>query len=199
MRRRTGEEPIPEGERTQAEEALQARLLSEASVRELAGVMEHVGRLTQTEVTRGEVLHDAVQRLGVLEQKNKSLRDIVCDIVASAELARQSTSRLEQRINDPEEGRRRQATTNLVDERRTEGQQIPIGQAHVSHGVESGGVRLDTPRRDSQMEEPGGAMGLTCEEAAVVDKLMLEPDEIERKREAEARGLDWVPPSEFAV
>ncbi|GBG76248.1 hypothetical protein CBR_g21996 [Chara braunii] len=46
MRRRTGEEPMPEGERTQVEEGLQARLLSNASVRELVGVMEHVRRLT---------------------------------------------------------------------------------------------------------------------------------------------------------
>ncbi|GBG86999.1 hypothetical protein CBR_g44454 [Chara braunii] len=54
MRRRTGEEPMPEGERTQAEEGLQARLLYDASVRELVGVMEHVRRLMQTEVARGE-------------------------------------------------------------------------------------------------------------------------------------------------
>ncbi|GBG85567.1 hypothetical protein CBR_g40205 [Chara braunii] len=199
MRRRTGEEPMPEGERTQVEEGLQVRLLFGASVRELAGVMEHVRRVTQTEVVRGEVLHDAVQRIGVLEQENKGLRDMVRDLVASAEQARQSTSRLEQRITDLEEGPRRQATTDLVDERRTEGQQIPIGYAQVTHEVEPRGVRLDIPRRDSQTEGPLGAMGMTCEEAAVVDKLMLEPNEIERRREGEARGLDWVPPSELAV
>ncbi|GBG78018.1 hypothetical protein CBR_g25952 [Chara braunii] len=199
MRRRTGEEPTPEGERIQEEERLQARLLYDASVRELAGVMEHVRRLTQTEVARGEVLQDAVQRIGALEQENKGLRDMVRDLVTSAEQVRQSTSRLEQRITDLEEGQRGQATTGLVDERRTEEQQIPIIQAHVSHEVEPGGVRLGTPRRDSQTEEPHRAMGMTCEEAAVVDKLMLEPDEIERRREEEARGLDWVPPSELAV
>ncbi|GBG87556.1 hypothetical protein CBR_g45614 [Chara braunii] len=85
MRRWTGEEPMLEGERTQSEEGLQARLLSEASVRELAGVMKHVRKVTQIEVARGEVLHDAVQRIGVLEQENKGLRDMVHNLVASEE------------------------------------------------------------------------------------------------------------------
>ncbi|GBG80559.1 hypothetical protein CBR_g31019 [Chara braunii] len=107
MRRWTGEEPMPEGERTQAEVGLQARLLSEASVRKLAGVMEHVRRLTQIEVARGEMLHDAVRRIGVLEQENMGLRDMVHNLVTNAEQARQSTSRLEQRITDVEEGHRR--------------------------------------------------------------------------------------------
>ncbi|GBG61246.1 hypothetical protein CBR_g19778 [Chara braunii] len=177
MRRRTGEEPMLEGER----------------------MMEHVKRITQTEVTRGEVLQDVVQRIGSLEQENRGLRDMVRNLVTSAEQARQSTSRLEQRITDLEEGQRRQATTDLVDERRTERQQTSIGQAHVSHEVEPRGVRLDIPHRDSQTKESLGGIGMTCEEAAVVDKLMLEPDEIERRREAEARGLDRVPPSELAV
>ncbi|GBG86114.1 hypothetical protein CBR_g41017 [Chara braunii] len=163
------------------------------------GVMEHVRRLTQTEVARGEVLQDVVQRVGALEQENRGPRDMVHDLVTSAEQARQSTSRLEQRITDLEESQRYQATTGLVDERRTERQQIPIGHAHVAHDVEPGGVRLDIPRRDSPTEEPLGAMGMTCEEVAVVYKLMLEPDEIERRREAEARGMDWVPPSELVV
>ncbi|GBG92495.1 hypothetical protein CBR_g55768 [Chara braunii] len=199
MRRRTGEDPMLEGERTHAEEELQARLLSDASVRELVGVTEHVKRLAQTEVARGEVLQDAVQWIGALERENRGLRDTVRDLVTSAERARQSTSRLEQRITDLEGSRRRQATTDVVNERRTKEQQIPLGQTHVSHEVEPGGVRLDIPRRDSPTEEPLGAMGMTCEEAAVVDKLMLEPDEIERRRGAEARGLDWVSPSESAV
>ncbi|GBG75366.1 hypothetical protein CBR_g19995 [Chara braunii] len=199
MRRRTGEENMPEDERTQAEEGLQVRLLSDASVRELVGVMEHVRRLTQTEVARGEVLQGAVQRISALERENRGLRDTVRDLVTSAERARQSTSRLEQRITDLEESRRRQATTDVVDERRTEEQQIPIRQAYVSHEVEPGGVRLDIPQRDSRTEEPLGAMGMTCEEAVVVDKLMLEPDEIERRREAKARGMDWVPPSELTA
>ncbi|GBG61777.1 hypothetical protein CBR_g23737 [Chara braunii] len=190
---------MPEGERTQAEEGLQARLLSDASVRELVGVMEHVRRLTQTEVARGEVLQGAVQRIGALERENRGLRDTVRDLVTSSEQARQSTSRLEQRITDLEERRRRQATTDVVDERRTEEKQIPIRQAYISHEVEPGGARLDIPQRDSRTGEPLGAMGMTCEEATVVDKLMLEADEIESRREAEARGLDWVPPSELAV
>ncbi|GBG72875.1 hypothetical protein CBR_g12595 [Chara braunii] len=161
--------------------------------------MKHVRRLTQTEVMRGEVLHDAVQRIGVIEQKNRGLRDVVRDLVVGTKQARQSTSRLEQRNTDLEEGQRRQAMTDLVDEMRTEGQQVSIRQAHVSHGVEPGGVRLDIPRRDSHTEKPLGAMGMTCEEAAVVDNLMLEPDKIERRRKPEAHGLDWVPPSELAV
>ncbi|GBG86239.1 hypothetical protein CBR_g41143 [Chara braunii] len=171
-RRRTGEDPMSEGERTQAEEGLQARLLCGASVRELAGMMEHVRRVTQTEVKRGEVLQDAVQRIGALERENRGLRGTVRDLVTSAERARQSTLRLEQRIT-------------------------PRGELEASgHGRS---VRLDIPQRDSQTEEPLGAIRMTCEEAAVVDKLMLEPDEIKRRREAEARGLDWVPPSELAV
>ncbi|GBG92384.1 hypothetical protein CBR_g55291 [Chara braunii] len=89
MRRQTGEELMPEGERTQAEEGLQARsLLSEASVRELASVMEHVKRGTQTEVAREKELHDAVQRIDVLEQENRGLRDMVRDLVTSAQQAR---------------------------------------------------------------------------------------------------------------
>ncbi|GBG83291.1 hypothetical protein CBR_g37002 [Chara braunii] len=199
MRRRTGEEPTPEGERTQVEEGLHARLLSDTSVRELVGVMEHVGRLTQTEVAQGEVLQGAVQRIGALERENRGLRDTVRDLVTSAEWARQSISRIEQRITDLEESRSRQATTDVVDGRKTEEQRIPIGQAYVSHEVEQGGVRLDIPRRDSPTEESLGAMRMTCEEAAVVDKLMLEPDEIQRRGEAEAQGLDWVPPSKLAV
>ncbi|GBG80455.1 hypothetical protein CBR_g30918 [Chara braunii] len=137
---------MPEGERIQAEEGLQARLLSNASVRELAGVMEHVRRITQTEVAQGEVLQDAIQRIGTLEQENKGLRDMVRDLIISAGQAKQSTSRLELRITDLEEGRRHQTTTDVVDERRTEEQQIPIRQADVSHEIKSGGVRLDTPR-----------------------------------------------------
>ncbi|GBG73233.1 hypothetical protein CBR_g12950 [Chara braunii] len=140
------------------------------------------------EVARGEVLQDAVQRISTLEQVNKGLRDMVRDLVASVEQARQSTSILEQRITDLEEGQKRQATIGLVHERRTEVQQAPIGQANVPHEVERGGMRLDTPRRDSRTEEPLRAMGMTCEEAAVVDKLMLEPDEIKRWREAKACG-----------
>ncbi|GBG79543.1 hypothetical protein CBR_g29690 [Chara braunii] len=106
---------MPEGERIQAEKELQARLLSDASVQEL-------GRLTQTEVARGEVLQAAVRRIGALEQENKGLRDTVRGLVTSAEQARQTTSRLEQRVTDLEESRRSQATTDVVDERRTEEQ-----------------------------------------------------------------------------
>ncbi|GBG90870.1 hypothetical protein CBR_g51376 [Chara braunii] len=129
-------------------------------------------------------------RIGALEQENRGLRDTVCGLVTRAEQARQSTSRLKQRVTDLEESRRRQATTDVVGEKRTEEQQIPIRQAYISHEVEPGGVRLDIPRQDSRTEEPLEAIGMACEEAAVVDKLMLEPDEIERRREAEARGLD---------
>ncbi|GBG80725.1 hypothetical protein CBR_g31279 [Chara braunii] len=96
-----------------------------------------------TEVARGEELQGAVQRIGALERENRELRDTVRDLVTGAEHARQSTSRLEQRITDLEESPRRQATTDVVDGRKTEEQQIPIGQAHVSHEVEPGGVRLD--------------------------------------------------------
>ncbi|GBG65367.1 hypothetical protein CBR_g50728 [Chara braunii] len=113
MRRRTREEPMPEGERTQAEDGLQGRLLFDASVRELVGVMEHVRRLTKTEVARGEVLQGAVQRIGTLEPENRGLRDTVRDLVTSAERARQSTSRLEQRITDLEKCLRHQTTTDV--------------------------------------------------------------------------------------
>ncbi|GBG73668.1 hypothetical protein CBR_g17011 [Chara braunii] len=58
LRRQTGAEPMSAEEREKAEAGLQARLLSEASVRELAEVMQHVRRLSRSEVERGETLQD---------------------------------------------------------------------------------------------------------------------------------------------
>ncbi|GBG89916.1 hypothetical protein CBR_g49766 [Chara braunii] len=199
LRRQTGAEPMPTEEQERAEAGLQARLLSEASVRELAEVMQHVRRLSRSEVERGETLQDVVRRMDALERENRGLRDTVQGLSLSMESLRRLTLHVEQRVLSFEQGQRTRVPTGPVGERASGGSYSTTERMRVFRETEPWTLGLGVTRQDSWAEGSMGVRPASEGETSTVDKFMLAICEVAPVGQGQVRTMDQTPPVELGI